>query len=59
MGNKSGKTCINKPLDMRLKSLDVEHAKKVQKDIIKAKHHLAILKTTRSSEVNCVDSSSP
>lgn len=49
---------MNEPLDMRLKSLALEQAKKMQKDIIKAKHHLTILKTTRSSEVKCMDSSS-
>lgn len=41
LGNKSNKISINKPLDMRLNSLAVEHAKKMQKDIIKAKHHFA------------------
>lgn len=58
-GNKSSKICTNKPLDMRLNSLAVEHAKKMQKDNIKDKHHLAILKTTRSSEVRCSDSNAP
>lgn len=59
IGNKSSKICINKPLDMKLNSLAVEHAKKMQKDVIKAKHRQTMLKTTRSTEVRCADSSSP
>lgn len=37
MGNKGSKICINKPLDTRLKSLAVEPAKEMQKDMIMAK----------------------